>query len=116
MRVTKVEVKLWKDPKVLASASIWLDEDFAVHEIRIVKRNGSVVLAMPNRKVTVKCECGERNPFDLIYCGVCGKKRDCPKPQGRLFKDLAHPTNTKLRDEIEAAVLKAYEEKKQKPR
>jgi len=96
MRVTKVEVKLWKDASVLASVSIWLDDVFVVHEIRIVKKNGKTVLAMPNRKAQVKCHCGERNPFDHLFCGSCGKKRNGAKPEGRLFSDLAHPTNGNL--------------------
>jgi DNA-binding cell septation regulator SpoVG len=109
MKVTSVELKLWKQETVLASASIVLDGAFAVHEIRIVKKNGKIVIAMPNRKTTVKCDCGERNAFDSIYCSRCGGKRNGSKPSGKLFTDLAHPINAALRKEIEAAVLDAYE-------
>jgi len=111
MRVTKVEVKLWKDPAVLGSASIWLDDAFAVHEIRIVRKSGKTVVAMPNRKAQIKCPCGERNPFDLLYCGACGKPHNGSKPEGRLYTDVAHPTNAKLREEIENAILQAYQQK-----
>jgi DNA-binding cell septation regulator SpoVG len=112
MKVTSVEVKLWKQESVLASVSIVLDSAFAVHDIRIVRKNGKVVIAMPNRKSTVKCGCGERNPFDSIHCVRCGKKRSEPKPAGKLFTDLAHPINAGLRREIEAAILAAYDAKK----
>jgi stage V sporulation protein G len=110
MEVTKVEVRLSKTAdRLLATASIILDNELAIHEIRVVRRNGSGMIAMPSRKATVQCPCGERMSFDCSYCPACAKRNAQPKPSTRLHNDIAHPISAGLRKRIEDSVLAAYQ-------
>jgi stage V sporulation protein G len=110
MKVTRVDIRMAaRGEKVLAYASVTFDSAFIVHEIRLVKKNGKSVVAMPSRKSLVNCGCGMRIQFDSVFCPHCGVKNGNGRPTGRLYNDLAHPISAALRAEIEVAVLSAYE-------
>ena len=80
MNITNVNIKkVETEGKVKALASITLDNNFAIHEIRIVESNGKTFVSMPSK----------RN-------------------QNGEFKDIVHPTNNQTRKEIEEAVLSKY--------
>lgn len=88
MLITDVRVRLVKDSdsKLKAVASITFDDCFAVHDIKIIAGTKENFIAMPSRKTSK----GE-------------------------YKDIAHPINTKMREEILSAVLKAYDAELAKP-
>lgn len=82
MQVTEVRIYPQKEKKVKAYATITLDNQFVVHNLKIVEFNEGAKIFMPSRKTSD----GTR-------------------------KDLAHPITNELRQEIEQKVIKAYNEK-----
>lgn len=80
MQITNVKIKKIEGQKRLrAVASITIDNEFVVHEIKLVEGNKGLQMAMPSRK-------GGR---------------------GR-FMDIAHPINNITRQKIENALILAY--------
>jgi stage V sporulation protein G len=65
-----------------ARVSITFDDQFVVHEIKVVEGENGVFIAMPSKKLS-----------------------------GGEFKDIAHPINKQTRALIQDAILRAYEEK-----
>jgi stage V sporulation protein G len=81
MDVTKVTLRQVSMKKVCAIASIVIDEQFVVHDLRVVNGDKGLFVAMPSRKL----------------------------PNGD-FRDVCHPINTETRNQIQAAVLDQFEE------
>ncbi len=84
MKISDVRIRLVNkgSDKFKASATITIDECFAVHDIKIIEGNdGNLFIVMPSRKIRE----GE-------------------------YKDVAHPLNTQTRNMINDVVLKAYNE------
>ncbi len=82
MQITDVTVKLVarSDNKLRGIASIVIDNDFVVHDIKIIEGSSGCFIVMPSRKT----------------------------PDGK-YRDVAHPLRTEVRDYISNAVLSAYE-------
>jgi len=80
VNITDVRVKKFNGQNRLkAIAAITIDECFVVHELRIIDGKVGLFVAMPSRKM----------------------------PNGE-FKDVAHPINQETRNQIETAVIEAY--------
>jgi len=79
MNITKVSIRQVDMNKVKAIASITIDDDFVVHDLRIVEGERGLFVAMPSRKL----------------------------PSGN-FRDVAHPINTETREMVQDVVLKEY--------
>ncbi len=80
MRVTDVRIrKMNYDGKMKAIVSITLDEQFVVHDVRVIEGNNGLFVAMPSKRT----------------------------PDGE-FKDIAHPITSATREIIQSAVLAAY--------
>lgn len=85
MLITDVRVrKLSDDGKMRGIVSVTFDDAFVVHDIKIIEGQNGLFIAMPSRKVSE----GE-------------------------FRDIAHPINPEMRLELQAKILKAYEEAKE---
>jgi len=67
------------DGRMKAIASITLDNEFVVHDIRVIDGNAGLFVAMPSKRT----------------------------PDGE-FRDIAHPINSGTRSKIQDAVLAAY--------
>ncbi|SDO59533.1 septation regulator SpoVG [Alkalicoccus daliensis] len=81
MEVTDVRLRrVSTEGRMLAIASITLDEEFVVHDIRVIDGNNGLFVAMPSKRT----------------------------PDGE-FRDIAHPISSKAREKIQSAVLDAYE-------
>ena len=81
MQITDVRVrKVSKEGKMKAIISITLDNEFVVHDIKVIESQDGLFIAMPSRKI----------------------------PNGE-FKDIAHPINPETREKIQKAILEAYE-------
>ena len=81
MKITDVRVrKVNKDGKMKAVVSVTFDNEFVVHDIKVIEREDSLFIAMPSRKTAD----GE-------------------------FRDIAHPINAETREKIQTAVLEKYE-------
>ena len=85
MQITDIRVrKTYDEGKMKAIVSVTFDDQFVIHDIKIIEGDNGVFIAMPSRKM----------------------------PNGE-FKDIAHPINLATRVDIQNKVLKAYEEKLQ---
>ena len=82
MKVTDVRLrKIQTDGRMKALVSIRLDEDFVIHDLRVIEGNSGLFIAMPSKRT----------------------------PDGE-FRDIAHPINSDMRQEIQDAVMKVYDE------
>ena len=83
MNITDVRVRPMDkaDSNMKAVASITIDGEFVVHDIKVIQGNDKLFIAMPSKK--------DGNGD---------------------FKDIAHPINTATRTKIQNAVLAKYEE------
>ena len=82
MKITDVRVrKVAKEGKMKAVVSITIDEEFVVHDIKVIEGEKGLFIAMPNRKASD----GE-------------------------YRDIAHPINSLTRDSIQTMILDRYEE------
>ncbi|QCT75759.1 septation regulator SpoVG [Macrococcoides canis] len=82
MKVTDVRMrKLVTDSRMKALVSITLDEAFVIHDLRVIEGNNGLFVAMPSKRTSD----GE-------------------------FRDIAHPINSEMRQEIQEAVMKVYDE------
>ncbi len=82
MNITDVRVrKVTKEGKMKAVVSITIDDEFVVHDIKVIEGEKGLFIAMPSRKATD----GE-------------------------YRDIAHPINSATRNEIQNIILDKYEE------
>ena len=82
MNITDVRVrKVAKEGKMKAVVSITIDEEFVVHDIKVIEGEKGLFIAMPSRKATD----GE-------------------------YRDIAHPINSDTRERIQSIILEKYEE------
>ncbi len=81
MEITDVRIrKVTDDGKMKAIVSITFDEEFVVHDIKIIDGQNGLFIAMPSRKM------GEGD-----------------------FRDIAHPILSETREKIKNAIFKEYE-------
>lgn len=79
MNITRVAIRPVDMNKVKAVASITIDDEFVVHDLRVVDGDKGLFVAMPSRKL----------------------------PSGE-FRDVAHPISTETREKVQEAVLVEY--------
>lgn len=120
MNITDVRVKLVSDSesRLQAFCSITFDREFVVRDLKVIDGPKGPFVAMPSRRLTVKCErCGSRNEIRSRFCSSCGK-RQASSPdddaQNRLFADIAHPINSAARLKIHKHVMDAVTEERVK--
>lgn len=81
MEITDVRVrKIDSEGKMKAVVSVTFDNEFVVHDIKIIESQNGLFIAMPSRKA----------------------------PDGE-FRDIAHPINAETRGKIQSAILDKYE-------
>ena len=82
MNITDVRVrKVTKEGKLKAVVSITIDNEFVVHDIKVIEGEKGLFIAMPSRKATD----GE-------------------------YRDIAHPINSETREKIQGIILQKYEQ------
>ncbi|MCH7323877.1 septation regulator SpoVG [Solibacillus sp. MA9] len=80
MEVTDVRLRrVQTDGRMRAIASITLDDEFVIHDIRVIDGNTGLFVAMPSKRT----------------------------PDGE-FRDIAHPINSNTRNKIQEIVLEAF--------
>lgn len=80
MEITDVRVrKFSKEGKMKAVVSITLDEEFVIHDIKVIEGEKGLFIAMPSKK------------------GLDGE-----------YRDVAHPINTQIREKIQNAIMEGY--------
>ena len=84
MNITDVRIrKISAEGKMKAIVSVTFENQFVVHDIKVIEGQNGLFIAMPSRKT----------------------------PDGE-FKDIAHPINTETREQIKKAILDEYEKVK----
>lgn len=114
MKITEVKVTLVSggEDRLKAFCSVTFDDEFVVRDLRIIDGSRGLFLAMPSRRLSIRClHCDKSTDADARYCSSCGKrlKRNTPSDDNwRPFSDIAHPINAECRGRIEAAVMAEY--------
>ena len=109
MEVTKVYVRLAdnnENPRLRAYCTIIIDNAFAVHDLKVIDGKDGVFVAMPTRKIRIRCPgCDRTNPTGQRWCGNCGRRLEDIQRQ---CLDSAHPVTQNARFLVEDAVLDAF--------
>lgn len=80
MQITDIRIrKVEKEGKMKAVVSITIDDEFVVHDIKIIEGEKGLFIAMPSRKASD----GE-------------------------YRDIAHPINSGTRENIQKLILDKY--------
>lgn len=80
MKITEVKIYPVNEERLKAYVTITIDEVFVVRDLKIIRGNEGLFVAMPSKK----------------------------RKDGQ-FKDIAHPLNQETRTEMEQAIFDAYE-------
>ena len=82
MQITDVRVRkvVAKEGKLKAVVSITIDDEFVVHDIKVIEGEKGLFIAMPSRKASD----GE-------------------------YRDIAHPISSSTRENIQKLILEKYE-------
>lgn len=81
MQITDVRVrKITKEGKMRAVVSITIDDEFVIHDIKVIEGEKGLFIAMPSKKAAD----GE-------------------------YRDIAHPINSGTRENIQRIILENYE-------
>jgi stage V sporulation protein G len=121
--ITEVRIKLMEDnnERLQAFCSVTFDDAFVVRDLKIIEGTKGSFVAMPSRKLTDRCnQCGCKNHLRARFCNQCGHKlnedRATRDSDGRakLHADIAHPINSACREVIQSAVLRAYQEERER--
>lgn len=87
MQITDVRVrKITKEGKMKAVVSITLDDEFVVHDIKVIEGEKGMFIAMPSK----------------------------PTASGE-HRDTAHPINSATREKMQRIILEAYEKALNEP-
>ncbi len=82
MEITDVRVrKVTKDGKMKAVVSVTFDNEFVVHDIKVIEGDKGLFIAMPSRK----------------------------SGDGE-YRDIAHPISSETREKIQTVILAKYKE------
>lgn len=81
MEITDVRIrKIDSEGKMKAVVSVTFDNEFVVHDIKVIESQNGLFIAMPSRKT----------------------------PDGE-FRDIAHPINTAAREKLQTIILESYQ-------
>ncbi len=124
MVVTEVRIKLMEDhnenERLQAFCSVTFDDAFVVRDLKIIEGTKGPFVAMPSRKLTDRCRCGCKNHLRARYCNNCGAQLDENRAirdadgRAKLHADIAHPINSACREVIQSAVIKAFQEERER--
>lgn len=86
MQITDVRVrKVEKEGKLRAVVSITIENEFVVHDIKVIEGEKGLFIAMPSRKA------GDGE-----------------------YRDIAHPINSATREQLQTLILEKYKEETEK--
>ena len=81
MKITGVRIrKVAKEGKMKAVVSITIDEEFVVHDIKVIEGEKGLFIAMPSKKI-----------------------------HGGEYRDIAHPINGEMRNLLQEAIVERFE-------
>ncbi len=81
MQITDIRLRLMENGgKMKAVASVTFDDEFVVHDIKVIDGENGLFIAMPSKRI------------------------------GEEYKDIAHPLNSDTRTKLSDAILVKYKE------
>jgi stage V sporulation protein G len=81
MEITDIRIrKIDAEGKMKAVVSVTFDNEFVVHDIKVIESQSGLFIAMPSRKT----------------------------PDGE-FRDIAHPINAGMREKIQKVILEKFD-------
>ena len=87
MKITDVRVrKMTREGKMRAIVSITIDDEFVIHDIKVIEGDKGLFIAMPSKKATD----GE-------------------------YRDIAHPINSSTRERMQSIILERYNQALSEP-
>lgn len=88
MKITSVNIRKVnkENSRMKGIASVLLDDEFAVHDIRIIEGDKGLFIAMPSRKTATGS-----------------------------YRDIAHPISQEVRSVFEKEILDAYDKAEDEP-
>jgi stage V sporulation protein G len=104
-----------RSDRLRAFCSVTIDDDFVVHDLRVIEGRKGFFVAMPSRKLADNCpRCGSKNELRSKFCSECGARleegRQKAVKRDKVHVDVAHPINTVCREMLQQRVLAAYQE------
>ena len=82
MNITDIRIrKTYQNDRLKALVSVTVDNDLAVHDLKVIEGPERLLVAMPSRK-----------------------------DEGGVFRDIVHPITPEARRTMEEAILTAYQE------
>jgi stage V sporulation protein G len=121
--ITEVRIKLMEDnhERLQAFCSVTFDNAFVVRDLKIIEGTKGSFVAMPSRKLTDRCpQCHSKNHLRARFCNQCGRQLDENRAirdadgRAKLHADIAHPINSACREVIQSAVIKSYQEERER--
>jgi len=84
MEITNIRIrKFYEEQRLKALVSVTLNDELAIHDLKVIQGPQRLFVAMPSRK-----------------------------DENGMFRDIIHPITQNLREQLEEAVLLEYEEQK----
>lgn len=123
MVITEVRIKLVEEnnERLMAFCSITLDNAFVIRDLKIIEGTKGLFVAMPSRKLTDRCpRCGSKNHLRARFCNSCGSHLDenrAPRDadgRAKLHADIAHPINSACREVMQMAIIKSYQDERER--
>ena len=85
MEITDIRIrKLYDESRLRALVSVTLEDELAIHDIKIIQGPQRLFVAMPSRK-----------------------------DENGMFRDIIHPITQEMRNQMEEAILQEYDRQKQ---
>ena len=82
MNITDIRIRrIYQDARLRAVVSVTVDEDLAIHDIKVIEGPQRLFVAMPSRR-----------------------------DEGGIYRDIVHPINSQFRAALESAVINAFYE------
>lgn len=83
MKISDVKIRLVtkENSKLKAVVSLVIDDNLAIHDIKVIENEKGKIIAMPAKK-----------------------------NENGTYRDIIHPINSQTREEMSAIILKAYED------
>src|SRR5215204_3575876 len=110
-----------ENERLQAFCSVTFDDAFVIRDLKIIEGTKGVFVAMPSRKLTDRCtHCSSKNHLRARFCNSCGHKLDEHRAmrssdgRAKLHADIAHPIHSGAREQVQASVVRAYTEEKER--
>lgn len=124
MIVTNLRLKICDEHMLKAYCDVELDGQIIVHQMKIIERDGKLIICMPAKRRTTPCSsCSNSVSITDTWCGRCGHQQTSQadrvqslktylglREEDRVsyYQDIVHPITREARQMLEQVLLDAY--------